>query len=92
MNSTLMFYRKEKDKTINLLEKLDKLKLDDSKNLAYLIIKLQEVNLELDSTIDIIENNSNKLIQDNYIKNEFSRRDKLSELMPIFMYLYMSYK
>ena len=87
-----MFYRKEKDKTINLLEKLDKLKLDDSKNLAYLIIKLQEVNLELDSTIDIIENNSNKLIQDNYIKNEFSRRDKLSELMPIFMYLYMSYK
>jgi hypothetical protein len=92
MNSTLMFYRKEKDKTINLLDKLDKLKLDNSKNLAYLIIKLQEVNLELDSTIEIIENNSNKLIQDNYIKNEFSRRDKMSELMPIFMYLYMSYK
>ena len=48
------------------------------------------MNLELKTLLESLDNDNNKLTIEKYVKNEFIRRDKISELMPIFMYIYMS--
>ena len=74
-----------------LLRELDSKKLLIDNKLAYSIIKLQEINLELRSLLESLDEGKNNLAIEKYVKDEFTRRDKISELMPIFMYLYMSY-
>lgn len=91
MSNILDFFTKEKEKTVDLLSKI-KVNEEDNNKLAYLIIKLQEINLELKSIIDTIEDKSKTEIQNKYIKNEFMRRNKIHELLPLFTYIYMSYK
>jgi hypothetical protein len=85
-NSVKEYYDNEKKKIINSIDSLDKLITDT--NIEYSIIKLQELNLNLKNILDSMNNNNNI---DEYVNNEYKRRDKMSELLPIFTYIYMHY-
>lgn len=85
-NSVKEYYDNEKKKIINSIDSLDKLITDN--NIEYSIIKLQELNLNLKNILDSMNNNNNI---DEYVNNEYKRRDKMSELLPIFTYIYMHY-
>ena len=79
------YYAKEKLKLIETIKEFDK--IADDNNIEYIIIKLQELNLELNETLDQIKNKKTV----NYVKGEYNRRDRISDLLPIFTYLYMNY-
>ena len=79
------YFNKEKLRLIDSLNSIDKIANDN--NIEYIIIKLQELNLEINETLDNI--NHNKI--NNYVKGEYNRRDKIRDLLPIFTYLYMNY-
>ena len=91
--SNIEIYKKEKKKLLNLIDQLDKIESINlcNNNLYYLIIKLQELNLDLKTTIDDINNDDKKIYKSQYINSEFNRRDKISDLLPIFTYIYMNY-
>ena len=79
------YYAKEKLKLIETIKKFDKIANDN--NIEYIIIKLQELNLGINETLDKVKKNN---ISD-YVKGEYDRRDKINDLLPIFTYLYMNY-
>ena len=79
------YYNKEKLKLMDKIKDLDE--IADDNNIEYIIIKLQELNLELNETLDQIKNKKTV----NYVKEEYNRRDRISDLLPIFTYLYMNY-
>ena len=83
------YFEKEKEKILNLLEECNKLKEEDSEQLDYMVIKLQEISLDMKLMIDMIKENKKEI--SNYVKNEFTRRNKINELMPLFLYQYMNY-
>lgn len=86
-------YKEEKKKFINLIDQLNKIESINlcNNNLFYLIIKLQELNLDLKTIVDDINNDDKKTYKSQYINSEFNRRDKISDLLPIFTYIYMNY-
>ena len=86
-------YKEEKKKFINLIDQLNKIESINlcNNNLFYLIIKLQELNLDLKTLVDDINNDDKKTYKSQYINSEFNRRDKISDLLPIFTYIYMNY-
>lgn len=79
------YFNKEKLRLIDSLNSIDKIANDN--NIEYIIIKLQELNLEINETLDEIKNKKTA----NYVKGEYNRRDKIRDLLPIFTYLYMHY-
>lgn len=79
------YFNKEKLRLIDSLNSLDKIANDN--NIEYIVIKLQELNLEINETLDQIKNKKTA----NYVKGEYNRRDKIRDLLPIFTYLYMNY-
>ena len=90
MDETESYFKEEISKMCKLLKELNNKKNLINNKLAYSVIKLQEMNLELKTLLESLDNDNNKLTIEKYVKNEFIRRDKISELMPIFMYIYMS--
>jgi len=85
------YYEKEKEKILKYLDEFDKMKLDNNKNIDYLVIKLQELSLEMKDTLDTINDLEKNDNIRKYVKNEFIRRDKISDLMPLFMYQFLNY-
>jgi len=85
------YYEKEKEKILKYLDEFDKMKLDNNKNIDYLVIKLQELSLEMRDTLDTINDLEKNDNIRKYVKNEFIRRDKISDLMPLFMYQFLNY-
>lgn len=85
------YYEKEKEKILKYLDEFDKMKLDNNKNIDYLVIKLQELSLEMRDTLDTINDLEKNDNIRKYVRNEFIRRDKISDLMPLFMYQFLNY-
>lgn len=85
------YYEKEKEKILKYLDEFDKIKLDNNKNLDYLVIKLQETSLEMKEILDTINDLEKNDNIRKYVRNEFIRRDKISDLMPLFMYQFLNY-
>lgn len=85
------YYEKEKEKILKYLDEFDKIKLDNNKNLDYLVIKLQETSLEMKEILDTINDLEKNDNIRKYVGNEFIRRDKISDLMPLFMYQFLNY-
>ena len=85
------YYEKEKEKILKYLDEFDKIKLDNNKNLDYLVIKLQETSLEMKEILDTINDLEKNDNIRKYVRNEFIRRDKISDLMPLFMSQFLNY-
>jgi len=80
------YYNDEKKKILDYLDEMENLK---GKYLDFLIVKLQEIRLELSNTIDMCHK-ENKLEISNYLNEEFKRRDNIWNNLPFLIYSYMS--
>ncbi len=86
------YYENEKEKILKILKEMDMIKKKNSSEMDYIIIKLQEISLELKDTLDTVKDIKNENYVKRYVENEFNRRDKIHDLMPLFIYQYMNYK
>jgi hypothetical protein len=86
-----LYYENEKEKILKIFKEIDIIKEKNPSEMDYIVIKLQEISLELKDTLNIIKDIKNKNYVKKYVDNEFERRDKIYDLMPLFIYQYMNY-
>ena len=76
-----LYYENEKEKILKIFKEIDIIKEKNPSEMDYIVIKLQEISLELKDTLNIIKDIKNKNYVKKYVDNEFERRDKIYDLI-----------
>jgi len=89
MSDFLLQFKNEKKKLKKLLKVLEEFDtLENKEQLDFLIIKLQDINFDLNQAINQMYIEYTQDDRDSVVSNELDRRDRVTELLPLFMNIY----